>query len=193
MPHDVTVPERLDTRRLIGRRPQDLDVPFLRLILQDEAAMRWLAPDGRPVTDARVAWLLDRLAAHWRAHDFGPRFFFLRAEIERLRPGHEPRTAFAGWCGLRHQLVEGRPEVELLYALRPSLWRQGYGSEMAVATVDEGFTALGVASVVAFTLPDNLGSRGVMARCGLAYERDITHAGLPHVLYRGVNPTVAPG
>ena len=111
MPLAIALPEEMVTRRLIGRRPRDLDVPFMRMILQDDAAMRWLAPDGKRVTDARVAWLLDRLSAHWRAHDFGPRLFFLRDGAENVRPGHELRSTFAGWCGLRHQLVDGAPEV----------------------------------------------------------------------------------
>ncbi len=34
------------------------------------------------------------------------------------------------------------------------------------------------------TLPDNLASRRVMGKAGFAYEREIEHAGLPHVLYR---------
>jgi RimJ/RimL family protein N-acetyltransferase len=37
---------------------------------------------------------------------------------------------------------------------------------------------------VSFTLPHNAASRRVMEKAGLTYERDITHAGLPHVLYR---------
>ena len=38
--------------------------------------------------------------------------------------------------------------------------------------------------LIAFTLPDNLASRRVMEKAGFAYEREILHAGLPHVLYR---------
>jgi ribosomal-protein-alanine N-acetyltransferase len=37
--------------------------------------------------------------------------------------------------------------------------------------------------IVAFTLPHNKASRTVMDHCGFTYNRDIVHAGLPHVLY----------
>ncbi len=43
---------------------------------------------------------------------------------------------------------------------------------------------LRVHDVVAFTLPTNLGSRGVVEKVGFTYEREITWANLPHVLYR---------
>ena len=45
-----------------------------------------------------------------------------------------------------------------------------------------------IRDLVAFTLPTNLGSRGVMEKVGFRYERDITWANLPHVLYRSDMP-----
>jgi RimJ/RimL family protein N-acetyltransferase len=185
MPKDTGLPQSLWTARLFGRRPCPADGPALCLILQDARAMRWLSLDGRPLGEARVAWLLDRLASHWTAHDFGVRLFFAQAPAAVLpRPGEEPLSRFVGWCGLRHQILDGRPEIELLYALRPTLWRRRLGTEMARACLAEGVSALGVESVVAFTLPDNLGSRGVMEACGMTLAGSIDHAGAPHVLYR---------
>jgi RimJ/RimL family protein N-acetyltransferase len=43
---------------------------------------------------------------------------------------------------------------------------------------------LGLDDIVAFTLPTNDASRRVMEKLGFSYERDIEHAGMPHVLYR---------
>ena len=37
--------------------------------------------------------------------------------------------------------------------------------------------------IVAFALPHNKASRGVMEHCGFTYQHDFTHAGLPHVMY----------
>ena len=57
---------------------------------------------------------------------------------------------------------------------------------MSVASgecVELAFGPLGLDRVVAFTLPDNVASRRVMAKAGFIYGRDIEHAGLPHVLY----------
>jgi ribosomal-protein-alanine N-acetyltransferase len=47
-----------------------------------------------------------------------------------------------------------------------------------------GLEDVGLDELVAFTLPANVRSRRVMEKAGLGYEKDIVHAGLPHVLYR---------
>lgn len=65
------------------------------------------------------------------------------------------RGALIGRAVLRHLEVEGRDEVEV-----------------------------GMPSLVAVTRPMHSASRRVMAKAGLAYERDIMHEGLPHVLFR---------
>jgi RimJ/RimL family protein N-acetyltransferase len=38
--------------------------------------------------------------------------------------------------------------------------------------------------LVCFTLTTNHASQRVMEKVGFRYERDVLHAGLPHVLYR---------
>ena len=38
--------------------------------------------------------------------------------------------------------------------------------------------------LIAITLPDNHASRRVMEKASFAYDRDLEHAGLTHVLYR---------
>jgi RimJ/RimL family protein N-acetyltransferase len=50
--------------------------------------------------------------------------------------------------------------------------------------VTVAFENLGMSDLVAFTLPINQASRRVMEKIGFSFERDIVHAGLPHVLYR---------
>lgn len=87
-----------------------------------------------------------------------------------------------GYCGLAPWPPGGPGAVEMLYALVPHYWRKGYATEMARATLDVA-RAAGLAEVHAFTLHDNVGSQGVMKAAGMTYVGDITHAGLPHVLY----------
>lgn len=89
-------------------------------------------------------------------------------------------------------LVEGVPEVEVGYAVRASHWGRGIATAIARASLDAGFGELGLQRIVSFTLPFNLRSRRVMEKAGLRYERDIVHAGMPHVLY-SVTPGDRPG
>ncbi len=60
----------------------------------------------------------------------------------------------------------------------------GLATELARASVDVAFGPLELEQIVAFTPPDNVASRRVMEKAGFAYERDILHVGLPHVLYK---------
>jgi ribosomal-protein-alanine N-acetyltransferase len=62
-------------------------------------------------------------------------------------------------------------------------WNKGFATEMSEAALKVGFEELHLERIVAFTLPHNKGSRSVMEHCGFIYQRDIVHAGLPHVLY----------
>jgi ribosomal-protein-alanine N-acetyltransferase len=110
---------------------------------------------------------------HWECHGFG---------LWMFRDPTDGR--FVGRAGLRHVHVGGSAEVELSYALMPEYWGRGLATEMARACVRIGFEQLGLAGVVAFALTTNLASQRVMQKVGFSYEREISHAGLPHVLYR---------
>jgi RimJ/RimL family protein N-acetyltransferase len=165
-------PEML-TDRLAGRPPRAEDFALLRRLHCDPRVTATLSADGRPLAEESTRAALASAIDHWRREAAGIRYFFERAGGD-----------FVGYCGLRRAVVEGREEIELLYAVRAEHWRKGYGAEMARAVLREGFEALGLQEVVAFTLPHNAGSRGVMERCGMRYQREIVHAGLPHVLYR---------
>jgi ribosomal-protein-alanine N-acetyltransferase len=118
-----------------------------------------------------ASWLRKDIA-HWEVHDFGAWHAFERSTDQLV-----------GRIGSRVVLVEGVMEVELAWAVHPDHWGQGYAGELAAPARDLVFSR-GVRSVVAFTQPDNAPSRRVMKKLGMTYERDITYADLPHVLYR---------
>ncbi len=126
-------------------------------------------------TADRAGEMLGDFVAHWERWGFGP-WTVLAAS--------EP----AGWTGLRHTRVDGRPEVELLWFLDGDLWGRGYATEMAQEAVRVAFEVLELDDVVAFTTPANVRSQAVMRKLGMAFEREFVHAGLAHVLYRLARP-----
>jgi ribosomal-protein-alanine N-acetyltransferase len=158
------------TARMLAQRPCPEDFPELCQLLQDP---RVAATLGGPRPEARVRQDLEASQAHWARYGFGIWMF--------RDPADGP---LIGRCGLRHVEVEGQQEVELLYALRFESWGRGLATEMAAACLEVGFERLGLEDVVAFTLTTNRASRRVMEKVGMRYERDILHAGLPHVLFR---------
>jgi ribosomal-protein-alanine N-acetyltransferase len=54
---------------------------------------------------------------------------------------------------------------------------------MAEAMLGLALEELGMTDVVCFALPHNRASWRVMGKVGFGCERDVVHAGLPHVLY----------
>jgi RimJ/RimL family protein N-acetyltransferase len=103
------------------------------------------------------------------------------------RPGEE----FAGRGGLQYTDVLGTRAVEVGWAIVPERWGRGLATELAMTSVEVAFSSLRLREVIAFTLPDNIASRRVMEKAGFAYEREIFHAGLPHVLYCRRAPAAA--
>lgn len=78
---------------------------------------------------------------------------------------------FLGWFHLRpDRFDEG--EQELGYRFRRAAWGRGYATEGGRALLAHGFGAVGATKVSARTLARNMGSRRVMEKCGLVYERD---------------------
>jgi RimJ/RimL family protein N-acetyltransferase len=164
----------VQTDRLTGERPalEHLDAFAALLAEPGVAKTMWPGNLGGPRTrDQSEAWLRKDLA-HWELLDYGPWFAFERDTGELV-----------GRIGPRITIVAGVLEAELAWIVRPDRWGRGYAGELAAPARDLLFER-GLRSVVAYTLVTNKASRRVMEKLGMAYERDIEHAGLPHVLYR---------
>ena len=159
----------VETPRLIGRLPALEHLDEFSTIM---ALPRVAETMGGAMTREQAATLIRKDGAHWEAHDFGAWYAFERSTDQLV-----------GRIGTHVTLVEGVLEVELAWVVHPDHWGQGYATELAAPARDLAYSR-GLKSVVAFTLPSNAASRRVMDKLGMTFERDITHADLPHVLYR---------
>jgi [ribosomal protein S5]-alanine N-acetyltransferase len=112
---------------------------------------------------------------HWERYGFG--LWLLR---------DRGTGAAVGRGGLQHTSVGGEDEIEAGWAISPERWGEGLATELALTCVAVAFEQLELEEIVAFTLPTNLASRRVMEKSGFAYEGEVTHEGLVHVLYRAV-------
>lgn len=162
----------LETIRLKGRRVAASDLRYLRQLHADPRVMALLSADGRTLTEKESAAILDNFLAA-ATPGLGAWLFFDATYGD-----------FVGYCGLRRTMIDGRDEIELFFAVAAHAWGRNFAPEMAAAVLDRAREHLGALDVVAVTLPDNARSRRVMEKCGFTYERDVIHAGLPHVLYR---------
>lgn len=161
------------TPRLVGKPHGMADLAAMRRLHSDPQVMATLAADGLPLSEAQTRASLSAGDAHWRRYGFGVWMFHTHHDAQ-----------FVGYAGLKHTNAGGADEVELLYAVGSWAWRRGYAVEMARAAIDAAFGRLRLIELVGFTLPHNLASRRVLERMGFRYEREIIHAGLPHVFYR---------
>lgn len=162
--------ERFRTPRLLLTRIGAGDLDDMLAMYSDARVARALG-GAQPESD--IAALVDRLAQQWDTHGFG--WWTVR----------DPASGrFIGRGGLRRVTIDDVPEVEVGYALVPEYWNRGLATELARVSVAQGFVRLALADVVSFTLQANHGSRRVMEKTGLHYERDVARAGMQQVLYR---------
>lgn len=162
--------DSFSTLRLLAERVTAAHWLDLRRMDQNEPFMALL---GGVRDSAGTAAYLEMNVKHWAGHGFG--MWMLRDAAT---------AAVIGRAILRHLDVEGVDEIEVGYGFMPEYWGRGLATEIAQACIRIGFDQLRLPSLVAITTPANLASQRVMTKAGLAYERDIVHAGAPHVLFR---------
>jgi RimJ/RimL family protein N-acetyltransferase len=171
----------LRTDRLVLRPFTEADlVPFAAL----NAHPRVVESLGSSPTRAESDALVERLAAELEVEGWG----FWAVEIDGGAP-------FAGMTGLHrvNPALPCAPAVETGWRFHPDFWGSGYATEAAAASLDHGFTMVGLSEIVAFTTTRNVRSQAVMTRLGMVRDRagDFDHPSLPegsplrrHVLYR---------
>jgi RimJ/RimL family protein N-acetyltransferase len=149
------------------------DLPDMLRLLQDPRVAESLWPEIGVPTEQDVISGTAAKERHWERFGFG-------LWVQRDKETGE----MVGRGGLQWTYVGGREEVEVAWAVVPERSGQGFGTELAEASIETAFGPLHLDEIVAFTLPRNRASRRVMEKTGFRYEKDIVHANLPHVLYR---------
>jgi RimJ/RimL family protein N-acetyltransferase len=148
----------LRTDRLTLRTFTRDDLPAYHALNADPEVYRWLggSPLSRARSDAIAAWANEC----W--------------ETERLGLLAIARTSdqqVLGMCGLHHQ--ESAPDdVEIAWRLASQHWGLGYATEAATAWAAYGFDELRLPRLISMTDHDNLRSRAVMDRLGMAFDHD---------------------
>ena len=156
--------ERLTLRPMIAADAE----PYAALRFHPEVA-RWLppaVPGLGPIDAARGT--IERFAQAW------------------TDLGHAPWGLFRDGRLIGHGGLNWVPEfgeTEVLWALHPDAWGQGYATEMARAALEFGFDALGLERIFAITKPDNRASQAVMTRLGMTYRKDVTYKGIEAVWF----------
>ncbi len=169
---------RILSERLILRPWEDSDRQPFAAMSADASVMEHLLPLAGP--GASDEWI-DRQVAHQREH--GMCFWAVEAKQDGV---------FAGAIGLAHVRYTAHftPAVEVGWRVPRTFWGLGYAPEAAAAAIRFGFDTLGLAEIVANTVPGNRKSRRVMAKLGMVRDPadDFDHPRIPegHPLRRQV-------
>ncbi len=159
----------LETARLRLRRFRADDVDAIFAIIGDDVAMQFYPRTfNRHDAGEWVARNLRRYAEH------GHGLFAVMSKGS---------DEVIGDCGVIRQEMEGGPQLEVGYHFRRDQWGHGYATEAARACMGLAFQNLGAENVISLIRPENLPSRRVAERNGMQIERQVIHAGLPHLVY----------
>lgn len=161
------------TRRLLARKPTSEDRASYHSHFTQPAIEAWLRPSPLPPFNAQVLdELIEGDCAHWSDHGFGPWILIDKRSGE-----------FVGRGGLAWTAVEGTAQVELPWSIEPHLHGRGLATEAATAAV-EWARELRFEEVITLVLPTNVASRRVAEKVGFTANGEVSHAGLPHLLFR---------
>jgi [ribosomal protein S5]-alanine N-acetyltransferase len=119
---------------------------------------------GPAKTLPEIAERLELAAEQWARDGWGQWALFDRETGALIGRGGPGRTEF-----------DSVPEIELGWVITPERWGEGLATELGRASVELAFGSLGIPELIAFTTPDNIGSRRVMEKLGFAYERTAPH------------------
>ncbi|ONG47371.1 GNAT family N-acetyltransferase [Pseudoroseomonas deserti] len=165
-------PATLDGPRLRLRPWRDDDREAFAAMNADPIVMRYFAA---PLARAESDLFLTRLQDHFATHGFG----FWALELHG-RPG------LVGLCGLARISWDhipwenpADPPVEIGWRLNPAFHRLGLAEEAARIALAHGFGPRGLPEIVAFTVPDNVRSWGLMERLTMRRAGGFEHPRLP--------------
>jgi [ribosomal protein S5]-alanine N-acetyltransferase len=161
----------LTSERLALRRLDLADRERLGQIHADPDVMRYV---GGPLDSAGSGQILrERILDYYDEHP-GLGIWFT---IERST------GACIGLHLLNH--VHGESHIQLGYLLDRAYWGRGYATEMSVALLRHGFTALALPQIVAITELPNHESQRVLTKAGLHRRADRS---FPHPRYAPLGP-----
>lgn len=173
----------IETDRLILRHWHSSDTePFVSLNADPRVMELFPATLNRAESEAMIETIEEKLGQNG--------FWFWATELKEAK-------TFIGFIGLNvpGYALPFSPCTEIGWRLAFDYWGRGYAQEGARAVLTYGFEKLGLKEIVSFTTVNNLRSRRVMERIGMAYDAqsDFDHPNLPenhplrrHVLYRAL-------
>jgi RimJ/RimL family protein N-acetyltransferase len=161
--------DRFTTERLIAERLREDHLTDLVALHLDPEVSRYI---GGVRTPEATKQYLAAAMTHWDQHGFG--LWALRTQAGE----------FAGRAGIRHAIVDGAQEFEILYTVTREFWGRGFASEIAAALTGIARSQLQLPSLIGFVVAGNDASCRVLEKCGFTSERTMLFLGEEVAIYR---------
>jgi RimJ/RimL family protein N-acetyltransferase len=157
---------RLETARLIIRTFEARDAEAWLALIADPEVGRFLPSRPDPTME-----LFERIIAERQA---------MESELGHAMWAVEDKTTgtFIGQIGLRPVDQGAGPEIDLAYHYTRASWNKGYGTEAAIAVVAHGLGPVGLDTIMAVVVPENVGSWRLLERAGMHYEGLVDYYGM---------------
>jgi [ribosomal protein S5]-alanine N-acetyltransferase len=165
-PYDLAVSTRLETARLVIRTFEARDAdPWLAMVTDPEVT-QFLPPGPAPTMQDFQRVLGERQAME---RELGHTMWAV---------DDKPTGTFVGQCGLRPVDEGAGPEIDLAYHYTRASWNKGYGTEAAIAVLAHGLGPVGLDTIMAVAVPENVGSWRIMEKAGMRYEGLVDYYGM---------------
>lgn len=153
----------IETNRLTFRKFVLEDLPMLVEQRSDPDMNRYLG-GTRLQNPESLAKRIRFYIGCYESHGFGMCPMFLKETGE-----------FIGAAGI--QPLEDTGEIEVGYSVIKKYWGQGIGTEAAIGWMTFGFEKFDLERIVAVAVVENKGSRRIMEKIGMTYEKTAPHYG----------------
>lgn len=148
----------IETERLKFRKLTMDDLDWLFHLRSDEEVSRYLGGvPSREKLETRMRWYLEC----YEKLGIGMCLMSYKPENDKL----------IGFAGLQPLEVVG--EIEVGYSMDKEHWGLGIGTEACRGWLRFGFNQYDLKRIIAVAHPDNFGSRHIMEKNGMKYEKNV--------------------
>ncbi|HUG14955.1 MAG TPA: GNAT family N-acetyltransferase [Thermomicrobiales bacterium] len=157
--------DRLETSRLILRRPTVADIETIHAIHSDPRTLEHNPGDALASREEAIE-RFRRWDAHWDAENIGYFSVDLRDDDGTI-----------GFCGVKLVTFQGQRVLNLFYRFDPRWWGQGYAGEAAGALLSFVERELSHLPLIAKVRPENVASHHIVARLGMVEQPALAEVG----------------
>ncbi len=155
----------IETENLILRGPNDSDIDVWAGFVTDPDFLRYV-PTSRIVRTPRER--AERVIRNYQRRWDDEPLSAMGWAITRRTDGQ-----LVGLCGV--EVVAGTNDGEIDYYIGKPYWGKGYAGQAARAATEYAFKHTSFDRLVAYVVPQNEPSVGVVRRLGFVYENDINY------------------